>query len=382
MWPGMNWIGNPVILPSSQSEGYLLRLRSINLENFRNVKSASLQFETERVFLLGPNGQGKTNLLEAIGMSSSLRSFRKSGMDGIVRQGCEQCSLFFSFSDHEDKTREVLLSFRSRGSKTLEVDGDKITRLGDFLGEFPSVSLSSRDFRLVRDGPQERRKWLDLLLSTSSPEYFNCLQTFHRALKERNALLKQGGGDRELDAFEQALVPSAVRLQAMRADALPKISSIMAESYQALSGAKEEANLAYKPDLLLENEEKWGNRLLEERRKDRIMGTTRRGPQRDDFTFLMDGLDARSFASEGQQRGFVLSLRLAEFSFLKDARDQVPLLLADDVLGELDDERKANFKDLLPANAQVFASGTSFPSSGEADNWETFRVSSGTFLKS
>jgi len=359
-----------------------LRLLDLNLENFRNVESANLTFGTDRVFLIGPNGQGKTNLLEAIGMSSNLRSFRKTAMDGLVREGYDQCRIFYRFSDGKGRDREILLSFRPRGEKTLVVDGEKLSKLGDFLGEFPSVALSSRDFRLVRDGPSERRKWLDLLLSTASPEYFNGLQLYHRALRERNALLKKGGGNRELDAFEQALIPSGIIIQKMRTEALPRLSSLLSESYAALSSKQEEAGLAYKPDLLLDCEEEWAKKLIEGRAKDRIMGNTRRGPHRDDFTFLTDGRDARTFASEGQQRGLVLALRLAEFFLIRQVRDQIPLILADDVLGELDEERKANFKGLLPAEAQVFASGTAFPSSDEANKWETFRVSSGTFSKS
>jgi DNA replication and repair protein RecF len=359
-----------------------LRLLNFNLENFRNIESANLVFESDRVFLIGPNGQGKTNLLEAIGMSSNLRSFRKSGMDGLVREECDQCRMFFRFSDGKGKDREILLSFRPKGEKSLVVDGEKLSKLGDFLGEFPSVALSSRDFRLVREGPSERRKWLDLLLSTSSTEYFTSVRRYHRALRERNALLKKGGGDRELDAFEQALIPSALLIQKMRIEAIPKLSGLLSKSYADLCAQQEDANLEYKPDLFLESEQEWAKRLVEERAKDRIMGNTRRGPHRDDFNFLMNGRDARSFASEGQHRGLVLALRLAEFFFIRQARDQIPLILADDVLGELDDERKANFKGLLPAEAQVFASGTSFPSPAEANKWETFRVSSGTFLKS
>ena len=116
---------------------------------------------------------------------------------------------------------------------------------------------------------------------------------------------------------------------------------------------KEEADLAYKPDLLLESEQEWAKRLVEERAKDRIMGNTRRGPHRDDFTFLCNGKDARTFASEGQQRGLVLALRFAEFFFVRQVRNQTPLILADGVLGELDDERKANFKQLLPRGSSL-----------------------------
>ena len=128
-------------------------------------------------------------------------------MDGLVREECDQCRMFFRFSDGKGKDREILLSFRPKGEKSLVVDGEKLSRLGDFLGEFPSVALSSRDFRLVREGSSERRKWLDLLLPTSSTEYLTSVRRYHRALRERNALLKKGGGDR--------LVPTALFYQSM-----------------------------------------------------------------------------------------------------------------------------------------------------------------------
>ena len=358
-----------------------MRLLNVNLENFRNVESASLAFESDRVFFIGPNGQVKTNLLEAIGMSSNLRSFRKYGTDGLVRDESEQCRMFFRFSDGKGQDREILLSFRPKGEKSLLVDGEKLSKLGDFLGQFPSVALSSRDFRLVREGPSERRKWLDLLLSLLQLNTFNPF-SFIIGLARAQCLAQKGGGDRELDAFEQALIPSGLRIQQMRTDALPKLAAFLSQNYAALSSRKEQADLSYKPDLLLQSEQEWAKRLVEERTKDRIMGNTRRGPHRDDFAFLSNGKDARTFASEGQQRGLVLALRFAEFFFVRQVRDQTPLILADDVLGELDDERKANFNKLLPSEAQVFATGTAFPSPGESDKWETFQVSSGTFSKS
>ena len=129
-----------------------MRLLSLNLEDFRNVTRASLTFSSDRIFFLGSNGQGKTNLLEAIGLAGTLRSFRKSGMDGLVREGQHKSGLL-SFSDDDGNEREVFISFRFKGEKHVEVDGEKIKKLGEYLGNFPSVTLSSRDFRLIREDP-------------------------------------------------------------------------------------------------------------------------------------------------------------------------------------------------------------------------------------
>ncbi|MEC8013158.1 MAG: DNA replication and repair protein RecF [Verrucomicrobiota bacterium] len=359
-----------------------MRLLGINLEAFRNLESVRLSFVGDRIFFLGPNGQGKTNLLEAIGMSGSLRSFRKSGMEGLVQEGKKKAQLFFRFCDDFGTEHEILLGFQGKGQKDLELNGEKITKLGDYLGLFPSVTLSSRDFRLVREGPSDRRKWLDLLLSSSSPEYLECLQTYHRALRERNALLKRGGGEVEFSAFEQVLARSAVSLQSLRALAFPEITGQLEASYCSLSDDLERAGLAYYPNLSSFEVDELIAQYSQDRERDRLLGSTRHGPHKDDFKFLLDQRDARSYASEGQQRGLVLALRLAEFSYLHRTLEKIPLLLADDVLGELDANRKANFKKLLPPKAQVFATGTSYPSEEEKVIWETFSVSGGTFSKS
>ena len=171
-----------------------MHISQLTLSHFRSHKYTQLQVESGPVALFGGNGAGKTNLLEAIGLSSNLRSFRKSGMDGLVRENAERSQLFFRFCEDDGEEHEVLLSFRSKAEKVLQVDGEKIKRFGDYLGKFPAVTLSSRDFRLIREGPSDRRKWLDLLLSSSSRQYFENLQTFHRALRGRNALLKKGSG--------------------------------------------------------------------------------------------------------------------------------------------------------------------------------------------
>ncbi len=359
-----------------------MRLLALNLENFRNVEAAQLSFKGLRTFFLGPNGQGKTNLLEAIGFAGVLRSFRFGGTENLVRHETPEARLFHRFIDHDDGESEVLLQIDSKGAKKVELDGEKISRLADYVGRFPSVALSSRDFRLVRDGPGERRRWLDVTLSTSSPAYFETLRTFHRSLRERNALLKRDGSDPELDAFEATLAPAAAELTRLRREALPGLSEALAKRYATLTAGSEQVSLQYRPDLEETDPERVADRYLAARDGDRAAGSTRRGPHRDDFRFLLDSRDARNIASEGQQRGLVLALRLAEFAFLREVCGTIPILLLDDALGELDAERRANFHRLLPEDAQVFASGTDRPNGiGDPDEWETYQVAAGSFQK-
>ena len=165
----------------------------------------------------------------------------------------------------------------------------------------------------------------------------------------------------------------------MRTEALPRISESLVSYYQSLSSGKEKAGMKYRPDCEILTEDIFAKRVLSDRERDRQLGSTRRGPHRDDFEFILDNQDARTFASEGQQRGLVLGLRLAEFDFLKEHTGVNPLLITDDVLGELDNERRSNFTKLLPLDAQVFASGTSLPSQSEDSQWQVFEVIKGTF---
>lgn len=356
-----------------------MRLVGINLQNFRNLGSPSLEFSTDRIFFLGPNGQGKSNLLEAIGLCSTLRSFRGASTDAMVREGNAESHLFARYLDDHGTEREVMVSFASKGSKIVHVDGEPVKRLGDLLGQFPSVCLSSRDFRLVRESPSDRRKWMDLVLSSTSKEYFRALQGYYRSMKERNVLLKKQANDAELLAFEYTLASSAHVLQQVRSTFFPSLDDAFEHSYGRLSSNLETVHLSYLPDCQAGNIEEWKSLFARERLRDRQMGSTRKGPHRDDFSLLLNGRDARHYGSEGQQKGLVLSLRLAEFDYLHKKLGKIPILLADDVLGELDAHRRANFRKLLPPSAQTFATGTAFPSRDEEGIWEAFHVDSGKF---
>lgn len=356
-----------------------MRLLGINLQNFRNLSTVSLEFSTDRVFFLGSNGQGKSNLLEAIGLCSTLRSFRGSSVESIVKEDETEAKIFARFLDDDETEREVLVSFGKKGSKLVHIDGESVKRLSELLGQFPTVCLSSRDFRLVRESPSDRRKWMDLLLSSTSSKYLRALQGYYKSMKERNLLLKKGAKDVELQAFEHTLASFAHTLHQIRANLFPLINNTFEQSYARLSDDSEKAKLSYRPDCQPEDLDDWRELFDKERGRDRQIGSTRKGPHRDDFSLLLDGRDARHYGSEGQQKGIVLSLRLAEFIYLKEQLSIIPILLADDVLGELDSNRRKNFRKLLPPVSQTFATGTSYPSIEDEEVWETFAVSAGLF---
>ncbi|MBC2594092.1 DNA replication and repair protein RecF [Ruficoccus amylovorans] len=359
-----------------------MKLLRLNAENFRNIELASLRFEKASTFLLGRNGQGKTNLLEAAGMVTALRSFRTSEARSLIRHGQRQARLFLECEREGEGAAEITLSFASAG-KQITCDGENVTRLADFIGRFPTVTLSSEDIQLIRGGPALRRRFLDLTLSAMRPDYFEALRRYHRALKERNSLLKSGQGPRaeaELSAFDKALAPAAVTVCHLRREGVEVLTKHLCAAYAIISEGAEEPELRYRPESGMDSPETALKTLRESRAADFALKSTQRGPHRDDLGLYVAGKRARDYASEGQQRSYVVSLRLAQMTCFEESSGVAPVILADDVLGELDPVRRQRFWGAVGADRQIIATGTEPPPPGERE-WDILRVDAGTFSR-
>jgi DNA replication and repair protein RecF len=359
-----------------------MRLRQIILRNFRNVADATVDFAGRQTFLLGPNAQGKTNLLEAVGFLTALRSFRTSDVRLLVARGQPAASLAFSLEHERQGETQVRIVLRPDG-RELHCDGEKITRLADYLGRFPTVVFSAQDLQLLRGAPALRRRWLDLTLAAMDGDYLAALQTFVRAAAARNALLKSGRASAvELEAFESTLAPAAAELVRRRVAGVATLAVPCGAAYGQLGGGAEAAELIYRPDWAETEPEAWRRRLADGRARDLAFRATLTGPHRDDLELRIGGGVARDFASEGQQRSAVLALRLAQAAWFRQRSGVSPIILADDVLGELDPGRRARFWSALPAESQVIATGTQLPSLGTVEagvRWQVLRVSAGAF---
>ena len=355
-----------------------MRLRRITLQNFRNIRLAELELSGRQQFLVGANGQGKSALLEAAGFLTALRSFRAADNRLLIAHGEMEGALACRV-EHE-RTGDTTVTIRLRpDGKELTVDGERVTRLADYLGRFPTVVFSSLDQQLVRGAPAGRRRWLDLTLAAMDAGYLRALQTFTRALAERNSLLKRGhaGGD-ELGAFEQVLAPAAAELIAARAAGLGLLAAGLTEAYARISDAAEPAGFSYVPDFPEPSAAAIAAMLEKNRGRDALLRSTLSGPHRDDFHFTLNQRPARDFASEGQQRSLVLALRLAQAAWFRQKSGVQPVLLADDVLGELDPERRRRFWATIDPDAQVIATGTALPEA-ELGTWQVFKVANGGF---
>ncbi len=357
-----------------------MRLRKLTLRHFRNVGFSALELQGRQHFLLGGNGQGKTNLLEAAGFLTALRSFRTTENKLLIGHGQQCAALAFVLEHERQGDTNVTIKLRHDG-KELWCDQARVTKLGEYLGKFPTVVFSSQDMLLVRGSPAGRRRWLDLTLAAMDEGYLRALQTATRALVSRNALLKSGRGSAaEFDAFEQTLAPAAAELIARRKDGLSWLGRILSEVYGKVSGDAEPASVVYEPNFAEASAEALLARLESGRARDQQFRTTMVGPHRDDFHFMVKRTAAKDFASEGQQRSLVLALRIAQAAWFQEKSGVRPVLLADDVLGELDPARRARFWSAIDHESQIIATGTHLPEA-ELGTWQVFEVADGTFAE-
>ena len=354
-----------------------MHLRRITLQQFRNIAFASLDLRGRQQALVGANGQGKTNLLEAASFVTALRSFRTSESRVLIAQGQSEAAIALEIEHDRQGPTRVTIKLRP-GEKEVWVDETRVTRLADFLGQFPTVVFSSQDQQLIRGTPGARRRWLDLTLAAMDRRYFSALQAYHRALADRNLLLKRQAADAEIAAFEQPLAEHGAALVTARQAGLAVLAEHLTRAYSEIADAAEPAGFAYEPDAAGAAPADLLARFEGGRARDRQLRSTASGPHRDDFAFLLHGRAAKDFASEGQQRTLVLALRLAQAAYFRARSGVQPVLLADDVLGELDPGRRRRFWATIPGEAQVIATGTSEPDAALGE-WQLFRVAHGQF---
>lgn len=328
--------------------------------------------------MLGVNGQGKSNCLEAIGYISALRSFRTQLTKPLFQKNTNEFQLFYEIEHERLGMTEVELQIKEK-HKVLLIDGDPVKRLADFIGLFPVVPLHSGDLMILRGSPSERRRFFDMTLASVDPDYFEALRMYHRTIQERNHLLKMRSKDLAFDAFEKELAKFAFSLVTKRKEGIGQISQILANVYKAFSEDNESPLLAYKPDTDLASVHDYEQFFAEQRKKDLIMGSTSRGPHRDDYVISLAIGGAKEYGSDGQQRGLSVALRMAQASLFELKLKIKPVILVDDILGELDPKRKESFWSSCSEDVQIIASGTEF-SVGEASrNWQVWNVDSGNF---
>jgi len=337
-----------------------VHLAKLKLRDFRNYRKLEAGFEPGFHLLLGRNAQGKTNLLEAVYLLSTLRSFRGVGNSQIIHHGRPA---FFAGGTALGQAECDVRYYWSTGQRKLTVNEKPIRRLADYLGTLRTVVFCTEDLHLVKGSAKSRRRFLDLLLTQTQPGYLGLLHRYTESLRSRNALLKRDTPDAALlESFTTELIATGGKLMAARRGLVDKLSPLVRLGYRKIAAKPEDAKMNYAPSV----REDFAVELAKSRAREQRYRSTIIGPHRDEVKLSLDDKPAAQFGSEGQKRTFSIALKMAQAEYLTGIHGSPPILLIDDVMGELDAERRAGLLPLISRTGQAL--GQVFMTCTE-ENW-------------
>lgn len=315
-------------------------IKSLELADFRNYESLNISFDEGTNILYGDNAQGKTNILEAIYVSATTKSHKGSKDKEIINFQKEEAHIR-TYIQKDGLEQRVDMHLRKNKSKGIAVDGNKLKKAADLLGLLNVVFFSPEDLSIIKNGPMERRRFADLELCQLDNFYLYNLNNYNKIINQRNKLLKDmsynPGLKETLNIWDSQLVSYGSKIIERRKIFAEQLSEIIKEIHLKLSGGKEEILIQYEPDVCISDFEK---KMKNSQERDIRTKMTSVGPHRDDFSFIVNGIDIRKYGSQGQQRTAALSLKLSEIELVKKITKDTPVLLLDDVLSELDSNRQ------------------------------------------
>ncbi len=360
-------------------------LENLHVLHFKNYEEATLPFSAHINCFIGDNGSGKTNLLDAIYYLSLTKSaFTASDLQNIKQD--EEYFITRGRFKTDEKVTTVQCYVKAGQKKIITVNKVSYERVSEHVGKFPVVLISPHDTDLIREGSEDRRKFFDSLMAQLDHSYLTLLIQYNHVLKQRNSLLKHFAEknyvDREyLQVLDEQLLPLGTQLSSRRAAYVATFEPVFQRHYQHLSGSSETVTLAYQSQLTRQN---YAYLLDQSQRKDLLLQRTNVGPHKDDFVFLMDGKSVKSFGSQGQQKSYVIALKLAQFEVLAAKNQHKPLLLLDDIFDRLDQKRIERLMQLVADNTfgQIFLTDTHLDRTDQilkpfSNNIRRFRISAG-----
>src|SRR5277367_4740872 len=333
-----------------------MHLAHLRLRDFRNYARLDVDFSPGFHVLLGDNAQGKTNILEAIYLMATLRSFRGVGGAQMIRHAAK--GYFVGGKVVGQGEREIKMYWSAR-ERNLSLDGQPVKKLADYFGALRTVVFCTEDLQLLKGAARARRRFLDLLLAQTQPGYLPLLQRYMHTVRARNALLKQRSTDEAaLDSFSRELVLTGNQLIRWRTEMIPRFSPLARLAYRRISNDAEELRIEYQPSV----KNDYAVELAQSRSREKTFRATLVGPHRDDLQLLLNEKAAGQFGSEGQKRTLAIALKMAQAEFFAGIHGSPPILLIDDVMGELDLKRRSGFLPLLEharkTSGQVFMTAT------------------------
>ncbi len=336
-------------------------LEKLSLLNFKNFESQSFDFQDKINCFVGDNGIGKTNVLDAI----YYLSFGKSYFNPVATQNIRHYQDFFMIEGNykiDDRKESIVCSLKRGQKKVIKRNDKDYERFSDHIGFLPLVIISPADRDLITEGSDRRRKFIDSVISQSDKSYLKTLINYNKVLSQRNSLLKYFAANRTFDAlnlkvYDEQLEQYGKAIYEKRNLFLSEFTPIFEERYNTISNGKEAVNLSYKTQL---NDDSLTNLLEQSLEKDRMLQYTSVGIHKDDMLFEIDGFSVKKYGSQGQQKSFLIALKLAQFDFIKNQSNLKPILLLDDIFDKLDENRVAQIIDLVNQDdfGQLFISDT------------------------
>ncbi len=322
-------------------------VKSLELSNFRNYENLSLEFSPSTNILYGDNAQGKTNILEAVFLCATTKSHKGSKDREIIKLQSEEAHIRMRIN-RDDVDHRLDMHLKKNKPKGVAIDGIPIRRSSELFGIINVVFFSPEDLSIIKNGPSERRRFLDMELCQLSKLYLHNLINYNKVLNQRNNLLKQIGFNKSLldtlYVWDKQLIHFGSELIKERESFIKSMNELIFTLHKKLSDGKEKLEIVYESNVA-ENE--FESKLKKSMERDIALKITNIGPHRDDLSFLINGQDVRKYGSQGQQRTAALSLKLAEIELVKQVTKDKPILLLDDVLSELDRKRQNQLLDSI-----------------------------------
>ena len=322
-------------------------VKQMELHNFRNYKSLCLPLSEQVNIFYGDNAQGKTNILESIYVCSTTKSHKGSKDKEMIRLGEEEGHLRMNF-EKKGIPHRIDMHLKKNKTKGVAIDGIPIRKSSELFGMMNVVFFSPEDLSMIKNGPGERRRFMDMELCQLNPMYLYYLSNYNKALNQRNQLLKQittqPSLKETLEIWEDQLVEYGTQLIKSRTNFIIELNELVREIHCSISGGKESLTLCYEPSTTAED---FKQKLRKSREQDLFRKSTVYGPHRDELSFFIEAQNLKLFGSQGQQRTAALSLKLAELELVKQKIGENPVLLLDDVLSELDRKRQHHLLDRM-----------------------------------
>lgn len=336
-------------------------LQKLSLVNFKNLESQSFDFQQKINCFVGNNGVGKTNILDAI----YYLSFAKSYFNSVAVQNIRHGESFFMIEGDyilDDRNEKIVCSLKKGQKKVLKRNGKSYEKFSEHIGQLPLVIISPADRDLVTEGSDTRRKFIDGVISQQNKNYLKDLLSYNKVLSQRNALLKYFATNRTFDAlnlevYNERLSEYGARIFEVRKVFLEKFIPIFNEKYQIISDDKETVNLVYKSQL---NDSSMKDLFQQSLEKDKMLQYTSSGIHKDDLSFEIGNYPIKKFGSQGQQKSYLIALKFAQFEFIKQQSNVVPILLLDDIFDKLDESRVLQIINLVDNDefGQIFITDT------------------------